>query len=122
MKHISTYRREQVRYTYGYVLAAALTFIAYSLVTGQLLEGRPLAGALLVAAAGQLYIQSRYFLHLDDDKEKPKWRLASYLFTWLTLLIIVVGSIWVLNNMNYNMMMSPNEMTDYMLEQNGKGF
>ncbi|MGE5298418.1 MAG: hypothetical protein ACM3KF_00060, partial [Acidobacteriota bacterium] len=59
---------------------------------------------------------------LDDDKEKPKWRLASYLFTWFTLLIIVVGSLWIMNNMNYNMMMSPEQMTDYMLKQNAKGF
>ena len=75
-----------------------------------------------MAAAAQLYIQSRYFLHLDDDKEKPKWRLASYLFTWFTLLIIVVGSLWVMNNLNYNMMMIPEEMTERMLEQNAKGF
>ena len=122
MKRLSNYRRDQIRYTYAYAIAAALTFIAYSLVTGQLLEGRWLAGALLVAAAAQSYIQSRYFLHLDDDKEKPKWRLASYLFTWFTLLIIVVGSLWVMNNLNYNMMMSPEEMTERMLEQNAKGF
>lgn len=122
MRRPSTYQTEQLRYTYAFVIAAALTFIAYSLVTGKLLEGSWLAAALLAAAAAQLYVQSRYFLHLDDDTQKPKWRLASYLFTWFTLLIIVVGSLWIMNNLNYNMMMSPEEMNEHMLEQNAKGF
>lgn len=122
MKQLSHYRREQIRYTYAYAIAAALTFIAYSLVTGHLVEGQWLAGTLLALAAAQLYIQSKYFLHLDDDAERPKWRLVSYLFTWFTLLIIVVGSLWIMNNLNYNMMMSPEDMNSYMLKQNAKGF
>ena len=121
-KILSEYRRERSRYTYAYILAAALTFIAYAVVQGAFFEGTILAAALLGCAALQLYIQSRYFLHLDDAKETPKWRLASYLFTWLTLLIVVVGSLWIMYNLNYNMMMDPAEMTEYMLEQNGKGF
>lgn len=116
------YRHEQLRYTYAYVMAAGLTFFAFSIVQGNLLDGTALAAVLLVAAAAQLYIQSRYFLHLDDTAERPRWRLASYVFTWFTLLIVVVGSIWIMFNLNYNMMMDSTEMTDYMLEQSGKGF
>ena len=93
-KPTSAYKREQLRYAYAYVVAAAL----------------------------QLYIQSRYFLHLDDDHERPRWRLASYIFTWFTLLIVVIGSLWIMMNLNYNMMMSPKEMNEYMLKQNTKGF
>jgi len=121
-KVLSAYKQERSRYTYAYLLAAGLTFAAYALVVGKLLEGTTLAAALLGAAALQLYVQSRYFLHLDDKKETPRWRLVSYMFTWLTLLIVVVGSLWIMSNLNYNMMMSPNDMTKYMLEQNGKGF
>jgi len=116
------YWREQVRYAYAYVMAAGLTFFAFALAQGNLLSGSVLAAVLLAAAAAQLYIQSRYFLHLDEKGELPKWRIQSYLFTWFTLLIIVVGSIWIMFNLDYNMMLSPNEMTDYMLEQNAKGF
>lgn len=123
MKKVSaTYRREQARYTYAYAMAAGLSFFAFAVAQGRMLVGSALAAVLLIAAAAQLYIQSRYFLHLDDKKEVPRWRLASYLFTWLTLLIVVIGSLWIMHNLNYNMMMSPTEMTNYMLEQNGKGF
>lgn len=117
-----TYRREQLRYTYAYGMAAGLTFFAFAIAQGSVLEGTALAVALLAAAAAQLYIQSRYFLHLDDKTEVPRWRLVSYIFTWLTLLIVVVGSLWIMHNLNYNMMMSPNEMTEYILKQNSKGF
>lgn len=121
-KIMNDYKRERSRYTYAYILAAALTFIAYAIVQGGFFEGTMLAAALLSCAALQLYIQSRYFLHLDEPKETPKWRLASYVFTWFTLLIVVIGSLWIMHNLNYNMMMDSTEMTEYMLEQNGKGF
>lgn len=123
MKKITKpYWQEQVRYAYAYVMAAGLTFFAFALVQGNLLSGGLLAAALLLAAAAQLYIQSRYFLHLDEKGGVTKWRMQSYLFTWLTVLIVVIGSLWIMFNLDYNMMMSPSEMTDYMLEQNAKGF
>jgi len=121
-KPSSDYKREQFRYAYAYVVAAALSFFAYIVVRGNMLEGSVAATVLLGSAALQLYIQSRYFLHLDDARERPRWRLASYVFTWLTLLIVVVGSLWIMLNLNYNMMMSPKEMNEYMLKQNTKGF
>lgn len=117
-----TYRREQARYTYAYAMAAGLTFFAFAITQGALVTGATLAAILLIAGAVQLYIQSRYFLHLDDTSDVPRWRLVSYVFTWLMLLIIVLGSLWVMNNLNYNMMMSPTDMTDYMLKQNANGF
>jgi predicted RNA-binding protein associated with RNAse of E/G family len=39
------------------------------------------------------------------------------------LVIVVGGSIWIMNNLNYNMMqMSPTEKTNYMMTQHDKGF
>jgi cytochrome o ubiquinol oxidase operon protein cyoD len=86
-------------------MAAGLTFFAFAITQGALVTGATLAAILLIAGAVQLYIQSRYFLHLDDTSDVPRWRLVSYVFTWLMLLIIVLGSLWVMNNLNYNMMM-----------------
>lgn len=110
------YRKEQFRYAYGYVFAAALTLVVYSLTVGGPFDGVVFAGVVLLAAALQLYIQSRYFLHLDD-KETPHWRFMSYAFTWLTVLIIGVGSVWIMSHLNYNMGMSPNQVEEYMKEK-----
>lgn len=117
-----SYRKEQLRYAYAYLLAAALSIAVYAIAIGGPFEGTVFAAVVLFAAALQLYIQSRYFLHLDDRTEKPRWKLVSYAFTWLTLLIIAVGSVWIMGHLNYNMGMSPSQMDDYMKEQSLRGF
>ena len=117
-----TYKHQQRRYAYAYVMAAALSIAVYALAAGEWLSGVLFATVVLAAAALQLYIQSRYFLHLDDTHEQPRWKLMSYLFTWLTLLIIAVGSVWIMGHLNYNMGMSPDQMDKYMQEQSLRGF
>lgn len=122
MQKTREYRRQQLRYAYAYVLAGALSIAVYALAVGSsTFTDTAFAVIVLLAAALQLYIQSRYFLHLDD-KEVPRWRLLSYAFTWFTLLIIAVGSIWIMNHLNYNMGMSPEQMDQYMNSQSLKGF
>jgi cytochrome o ubiquinol oxidase operon protein cyoD len=122
MQKTREYRRQQLRYAYAYVLAGALSIVVYALAVGpSTFTDTTFAVIVLAAAALQLYIQSRYFLHLDD-KEVPRWRLLSYAFTWFTLLIIAVGSIWIMNHLNYNMGMSPEQMDQYMNSQSLKGF
>ncbi len=121
-KRENEYRRQQLNYAYAFVMALALTFAAYFFVVSRAMSASLVAFTILVCAGLQLYIQSRYFLHLDDTRETPRWRLASYLFTWLTLLIIVIGSLWIMMNLNYNMKMSPEDMSKYMQAQNRKGF
>lgn len=122
MQKTRDYRRQQLRYAYAYVLAGALSIAVYALAVGSAtFTDTAFAVIVLAAAALQLYIQSRYFLHLDD-KEVPRWRLLSYAFTWFTLLIIAVGSLWIMNHLNYNMGMSPEQMDQYMNSQSLKGF
>jgi len=115
------YRRQQFRYAYAYILAAALTIAVYALTVGGPFDGVVFVSVVLFAAALQLYVQSRYFLHLDD-KEQPRWKLMSYAFTWLTLLIIAVGSVWIMGHLNYNMGMSPSQVDNYMKDQSLRGF
>ena len=121
MKPNKEYRRQQLRYAYAYALAGALTVAVYALTVGGPFDGIIFSAVVLFAAALQLYIQSRYFLHLDD-KETPRWRLMSYAFTWLTLLIIAVGSVWIMGHLNYNMGMSPSQVDQYMNHESLKGF
>ena len=121
MQKTREYRRQQLRYAYAYVMAGALSIAVYALAVDSAFTDTMFVVIVLFAAALQLYIQSCYFLHLDD-KEVPRWRLLSYLFTWFTLLIIAVGSVWIMNHLNYNMGMSPEQMDQYMNSQSLKGF
>lgn len=109
------------RYGIGFVLSLILTLTAYNLVLYRSTSTWLVAG-LLVMAVVQLIVQLVFFLHLGDEA-KPRYKLLSFVFMGGILVIIVVGSIWIMNNLDYNMMnMSPQEKTDYMTTQKDKGF
>jgi len=91
-------------YVIGFVLALLLTLAAYVLVVTHTLTSTALISALVGLAMLQLGVQLVCFIRLDRE-DKPRWRLMSFLFMSLVLLIIVVGSLWIMNNLNYHMLM-----------------
>lgn len=106
----------------GFVLSLAVTLLAYFAVVGEWLNGLWLLIALCGLALIQMVIQLVYFLHLGEEV-RPRYRLASFLFMSGILLIIVVGSLWIMHHLNYNMMnMTPDEKSNYMLKEHDKGF
>lgn len=95
-------------YVAGFVISLALTVAAFVLVmaydasSGELLGKQVLVVAVTLFAVAQLAIQSLFFLHLSGRRSlRPT--LFSTIFTVVTLLTIVIGSIWIMNNLNYNM-------------------
>ncbi len=101
-------------YVIGFALSAVLTLNAYIAVMSY--SGRANAGliTLLVGlAVGQLLVQTIFFLHLGRES-KPRWNSIAYATMIMVVLFIVVGSIWVMNNLNYNMM---GEHTEEMIIQ-----
>lgn len=108
-------------YVLGFVFAIVLTLIAYFATVNHILTGMSLAVFLMALATVQLLVQLVFFLHLGRDK-KARWNVASFYFMLLVLLIVVIGSLWIMHNLNYNMMMTPEQMDEYMLKQSMKGF
>lgn len=109
------------KYSIGFVLSLVLTLAAYIFVTGGYRSPWLLA-VLAVLAIVQMIVQLIFFLHLGDEAG-PRIKLWSFIFMGGTLLIVVIGSIWIMNNLNYNMMnMTPSEKDNYMLTQHDKGF
>ena len=109
------------RYLTGFVLSLLLTFAAYDMVVYKEVSPwtLPLLGLLAVV---QMVVQLVFFLHLGDEV-RPRYKLASFVFMAGILLIVIVGSLWIMQNLNENMMhMSPNEKNDYMMTQHDKGF
>jgi len=65
----------------------------------------------------QLIVQMVFFLHIGRGSH---WKAVTFVFTAIFVLIVVVGTIWIMNNLNYNMMdMSPTEMQQYMEHNEG---
>ena len=104
----SSTRASAATYVSGFAISVALTVAAFALVMaydasdGELLSQRLLVITVTLFAVAQLAVQSLFFLHLSG-KRSLRPTLYSTVFTVATLLTIVIGSIWIMNNLNYNM-------------------
>lgn len=88
----------------GFVLAAILTIIPFALVMSEVEMNRTLLiGIVMVLAAVQIVVHLVYFLHVNRHAEQG-WTVAGTLLSVIILAIIIVGSLWVMHNMNVNMM------------------
>lgn len=108
-------------YITGFLLALILTLVAYLAVINHWLSGSGLIVAIVILALLQLVVQLVFFLHFGKDKNRI-WHSAAFYFMILILLVIVGGSLWIMQNLNYHMQMTPEQMNEYMLKENKKGF
>jgi cytochrome o ubiquinol oxidase operon protein cyoD len=108
-------------YTTGFILSIILTIGAYLAVTENLLSGNVLISAIIGLAILQLFVQMFFFLHLGRES-KPKWNLVAFTFMVMVVLIIVVGSLWIMRNLDYHNHMTTSEQDSYMHTRNNEGF
>ncbi len=90
-------------YFIGFILCLVLTFIAFAIVGKDSLSKEFLYLCVSVLAVLQLIVQVVCFLRLNAS-EGARWNLISFLFTILIIFVIVGGSLWIMWNLNYNMM------------------
>lgn len=111
-------------YAVGFVLSALLTSAAFLIAWIHVSSGHAaishgmLVSILLILAGAQLFVQLIFFMHLADESG-PRWKLAAFISTVLIVCIIVIGSLWIMDHLNYNMMASPSEMNSYIQSQDG---
>lgn len=91
-------------YLMGFVLSAIMTLAAFSLVIKKVLTVKYLYIALTVLVLIQLFVQVRCFLRLHANAEDKQWNMIALVFTILVSAVIVIGSLWIMYNLNYNMM------------------
>ncbi len=103
-RHAEMHRRERRRYVIGYggslLLTLAVFFIAYQ--WGIETPGVYLTIGLMGLA--QLIVQLVYFLHIDRRRSSRE-DLDLVLFSTLVLLIIILGTVWILGNLAIRMHM-----------------
>lgn len=121
MKTKDTSNSYYVRYGVSFSGALIVTYLAFFAVMYDWMQGTMLAIYLLTLATVQFIFQLFVFLHVANEK-KPRFTLWSVVYGILMIVVIVAASLWIMWNMNYNMHYSPEQMEDYMLEQNKKGF
>lgn len=91
-------------YVIGFVLSLILTLLAFALVMFPMLSTTLTFLGLGILAVAQLIVQVIYFLRLNVHSTQDRWNLMAFLFTILVVAILVIGSLWIMYNLNYNMM------------------
>lgn len=109
-------KKSIISYIYGFFLSAFLTVGAYLLVVSQFFRGNLLVVCILISALLQLTVQLYFFLHLGREP-KNNWNLVFFITTAALILVIVIGSIWIMHNLNYRM--TPQQIHNYLQNQNG---
>jgi cytochrome o ubiquinol oxidase operon protein cyoD len=95
-------------YIFAFLSSIALTLAAYFLVENQLLVGPSLVFTIVALGIVQVIIQLVFFLYLGKEK-RPRSNLLVFLFMALVLVILIAGTIWIMNSLNTRVM-PPMEM------------
>lgn len=103
-------------YVIGFILSLIFTIIPYSLVVKQTITGNTLLAIIIGFAVIQMIIQVTFFLHLGRGP-KPRWNVFFFISTIGIILVVVAGSIVIINNLHYNM--QPSDQTKQLIANEG---
>ncbi len=90
-------------YVVGLFLAALITVVAFFIAETTLVWQPSIPIALIVLAIAQIGVHLVFFIHITTgpDNENNVLALA---FGVLIVMLLIVGSLWIMYNMNRNMM------------------
>ena len=100
-------------YTTGLILAVLLTATSFWVANTSLLWGPGVGVGLIVLAIAQMGVHLVFFLHITTAPDNTNNVLA-LAFGILIVLLVIAGSLWIMNNLNENMMLSPELMNVHM--------
>lgn len=88
---------------WGFVLSALLTLAAYFCVTKELFTGWTLTYVIFGLCVVQAFVLLIFYMHLFLE-EKPRWNLMLFCFLVLVVIVVIGGTLWIMENLNYNTM------------------
>ena len=100
-------------YTIGLALAVILTATSFWVANTSLLWPPGIALGLVVLAIAQMGVHLVFFLHITTGPDNTNNVLA-LAFGVLIVFLVVVGSLWIMTNLNDNMMPPPELMNLHM--------
>lgn len=100
MSHTNGEHGRLQSYTIGFLLSLIFTAIPYYLVVSKSVTGTTLLATILGIAVLQMAIQIFFFLHLGRGP-KPLYNIVFFVSTIGIILVVVLGSIIITNNLNY---------------------
>jgi len=89
----------------GFIFSLLLTVAVYRFVTHRELTHSLLTLTVVIFCILQALIQLFFFLHVGMES-KPHWATITFLFTVLVIAIVLGGTLWIMSNLNYDLMPS----------------
>lgn len=103
-------------YVIGFILSLIFTAIPYYLVVNKVTSGNILLAIILGFAVLQMLVQMLFFVHLGRGP-KPLYNVVFLGLTVVTIMVVVGGSIFIMNNLHYNM--PPPDVSKNLIEKEG---
>jgi cytochrome o ubiquinol oxidase operon protein cyoD len=90
-------------YLIGLFASLILTIISFYCVWTSAITRHTLIYTLIGLAVVQATVQLLFFMHLGKEA-KPRWETISFFFMLTCLIIIVIGSLWIMYDLNNRVM------------------
>ncbi len=91
-------------YTVGFIACSLLTLLSFWVVMQNPFTHGQTFAVIYSSACLQCVIQLICFLRLNNQTPQGRTNVMALVFTLVILVTIIVGSLWIMWNMNYNMM------------------
>lgn len=86
-------------YLIGFISCLFLTSLSFSLTAFKFFSTPILIALLVFLAILQAFTQLIYFMHMGKEA-KPRWMTLLFYFMVLVLAIIVIGSLWIIYDLD----------------------
>jgi cytochrome o ubiquinol oxidase operon protein cyoD len=90
-------------YTIGFALAIVATLASFIVAQTNLIWAPGVPVGLIVLALAQIGVHLVFFIHLGSDRDSTN-NILALAFGMLIVLLIIAGSVWIVSNLNTNMM------------------
>jgi len=100
---------ETIAYVIGLGLALVLTGVSFWVASTSVLWGPGVAVGLVVLAIAQMGVHLVFFLHITSGPDNTNNVLA-LAFGVLIVFLVMIGTIWIMDHMDANMMPDPELM------------
>jgi cytochrome o ubiquinol oxidase subunit IV len=91
-------------YIVGVALCILLTLLPFGVVMKGSMSRHATFALIILAALAQFFVQVICFLRLTTKTAQGKTNIVSFLFSFLVVFVLIIGSLWIMWHLNYNMM------------------
>ncbi len=105
-------------YVIGFLVSLLLTLGAFALAEYHILPPNLFVFAILVFASAQFIVQVLSFLHVSGEQSSFD-KLLVLLTAAILILILVLGSMWIMADLDGRMMLEDEQVEQYMTRQQG---